>query len=70
MHAMGKQHLADMRKEAASRAFSLATGPMIHAALISMPQQDDIMTAEEHTLVISMHYSGRWLVYGGAVQGP
>ena len=53
---MGKQQLADMLKEAASRPFDLATGPMIHATLISMSQQDDTMMAQEHTLVVSAHY--------------
>ena len=57
MHFMDNQHLADMLKEAGSRPFDLATGPMIHATLISMLRQDDIMTSEEHTLVISTHYS-------------
>ena len=54
---MDTLHLADMLKEAGSRPFDLATGPMIHASLISMSQQDNIMMSEEHTLVISMHYS-------------
>ena len=31
MHSMDQQHLADMLKEAASRPFDLATGPMIRA---------------------------------------
>ncbi|KAL3130149.1 hypothetical protein ABBQ38_008458 [Trebouxia sp. C0009 RCD-2024] len=57
MHSMGQQHLADMLKKAASRPFDLATGPMIRATLISMSQQDDTMMSEEHTLIISTHYS-------------
>ena len=57
MHSMGRQHLADMLKEAAARPFDLATGPMVHATLISMPQQDDIVMAAEHMLVISVPYS-------------
>ena len=57
VHSMDQQHLADMLKEAASRPFDLATGPMIRATLISMSQQDDTMMSEEHTLIISTHYS-------------
>ncbi|KAL3134340.1 hypothetical protein ABBQ38_006597 [Trebouxia sp. C0009 RCD-2024] len=57
MRCVGKQHLADMLKEAASRPFDLARGPMIHVTLISMSQQGNETTASEHTLVISTHYS-------------
>ena len=57
MHSVDNQHLAKLLKEAAARPFDLATGPLIHATLITMLRKADTMMLEEHTLVISTHYS-------------
>ena len=52
-----EQHLQEALQQAASRPFDMATGPMINATLIPIEQHQEATASEEHSLVISTHYS-------------
>ena len=52
-----EQHLQAALQQAASRPFDMATGPMINATLIPIEQHQEAAASEEHSLVISTHYS-------------
>ena len=56
MPAADEAHMQEALKQAVSRPFDMATGPMIHATLIPV-RQHQVATTEEHAPVISTHYS-------------
>ncbi|DBA78501.1 TPA: hypothetical protein ACH3X2_007989 [Trebouxia sp. C0005] len=61
MPSTDEQHLQESLKQAISRPFNMATGPMIHATLIPIRHPSQVAPgqgpAEDNTLVISTHYS-------------
>jgi len=57
MPSADEQHLQESLKQAISRPFNMATGPMIHATLIPITHPSQTAPTEDNMLVISTHYS-------------
>ncbi len=57
MPSAHEQHLQESLKQAISRPFNMASGPMIHATLIPIAHPSHAAPAEDNVLVISTHYS-------------
>lgn len=57
MPSADERHLQDSLKQAISRPFNMATGPMIHATLIPISHPNQAAPTEDNMLVISTHYS-------------